>query len=818
METLNGLSSTEVTERKRRGQSNQFKARVGRGYWDIFRDNIFNLFNVVLFTLLLIVLLLRDYPTVFFAGFSVVTNSFLGMIQEISAKRKLDRMASLAAKTAHVIRDGERREISIKDIVIDDLIIIEPGDRMAVDGRILTSDALEVDESQLTGESDAVYKQVNDPVYSGSFCNAGSGLMVATKVGKDSTINQLSVIAKAYKNVLTPTQKKIAAIVEISVLIMAITAPMLWISSIGQGETTLGLVRNLVVFTTSMVPQGLVLVAILALTIGAVRISLHQTLIQRVNAVESLANVTVLCFDKTGTLTQNKLSVREIMPLNGQPLDAIRDQLAAYVRHLSYQNSTASAIAASVNGAVTSGGVGVGVFRSGNSGGEYTNKLREIPFTSARKWGAITFPSGSLVLGAPERILPADSPAQITATALAGEGMRLLAFAYAHELLESGATNGANICHQCTPIALIVMSDQIRDDIRTTLDDFRQLDVGLKVISGDNLETVRAIASQSGMSTRTAYTGDQLRAMSEEAFEAAVMQADAFARIEPDTKRRIVQALQKHGQYVAMVGDGVNDVPALKAANLAIVMNDGTQISKDVADIVLLNNAMSTLPLAFREGREITQTIYGTTKMFLAKNVYNFLLFIFIGFMMLPFPITPVQISVAAFGTVNMPAGLIAIGLLRPKFVRNFRTDVIDYLLITGLIGATVMALLFAVVYFATGGDLIVSRSVLSIFICLFGMMIVWNVQGVEVHDLRSFRRYWRVVLVSGLATVVTILAFYATPAFFEFRPPPQHTAVGLSINILIAALFCLTLMLVNQAIRHPYMLNRLWMLVDQEK
>lgn len=814
MTTFTGLSSAEVAERRKRGLSNRFEARVGRGYWDIFRDNIFNLFNVVLFTLLLIVLLLRDYPTVFFAGFSVVTNAFLGMIQEINAKRKLDRMASLAAKTAHVLRDGQRREISIKDIVVDDHIFIEPGDRMPVDGKILTSDALELDESQLTGESDPVYKNVENAVYSGSFCNAGSGLMVATKVGKDSTINQLSVIAKAYKNVLTPTQKKIAAIVELSVLFMIITAPMLWISSMLQDETTLGMVRNLVVFTTSMVPQGLVLVAILALTIGAVRISQHQTLIQRVNAVESLANVTVLCFDKTGTLTQNKLTVREIMPLNDQPLETIQVQLDAYVRQLSYQNSTASAIAASVNG---SGGL-IHNSANGNANGPFGTKLREIPFTSARKWGAITFQSGSLILGAPERLLPSDSPAQLMATSLAAQGMRLLAFAEAQELPYEIMANGASIQPYATPISLIVMSDQIRDDIRTTLDDFRQLNVKLKVISGDNLETVRAIAGQSGMSTEFAYTGDQLKAMSESDFEAAVQRADAFARIEPDTKRRIVNALQKQGEYVAMVGDGVNDVPALKAANLAIVMNDGTQISKDVADIVLLNNAMSTLPLAFREGREITQTIYGTTKMFLAKNVYNFLLFLFIGFMMLPFPITPVQISVAAFGTVNMPAGLIAIGLIRPKFVRNFRADVIDYLLVTGVLGATIMSLLYAVVYFASNGDLILSRSVLTIFICLFGMMIVWNVQGVEVYEPRSFIRYWRVVVVSGLTTVLTILAFYATPRFFEFRPPPPNTLLGQGISILIAALFCLTLMLVNQAMRHPYLLNRLWMLVDQEK
>jgi cation-transporting P-type ATPase E len=791
-----GLTSAEVVERVRRGQTNDFEARVGRTYWQIFRDNIFNLFNVILFTLLLIVLISRDYATVFFAGFSVVTNSFLGMIQEISAKRKLDQMASLAAQQARVWRDGQLQTIPIKQIVLDDVIELEPGDRIVVDGVVLNSDALEVDESQLTGESDAVLKNTGDPVSSGSFCIAGSGLMVATKVGRDSTLNKLSVIAKEYKNVLTPTQRKIAIIVEVSVLLMFIMGPMLFVSGFVQEVESLNLVRNGVVFVTSLVPQGLVLVAILSLTIGAVKISRHQTLIQRVNAVESLANVTVLCFDKTGTLTQNKLAVTEIIPLNGASPDQIHAQLYEYTTNLAYQNKTANAVASYV---------GQVKLRD-----KANRKLREIPFTSSRKWGALVFENETYILGAPERLIQ-DTVVTDQAQGLSALGMRVLAFAHTDELPES---TEYHLNGNVQPIALIVMSDQIREDIQTTLDDFREQNVRLKVISGDNVETVRAIASGAGLPTQVAYTGDVLSRMSDVELENAVIEADVFARIEPETKRRIIQALQRKGEYVAMVGDGVNDVPALKAANLAIVMNDGTQISKDVADIVLLNNAMSTLPLAFREGREITQTIYGTTKMFLTKNVYNMLMFVFIGFMMLPFPITPVQISWAAFGTVNMPAGFIAFGIIRPKYIERFRRDVIDYIITAGLIGAVALSVLFAVAYFTTGGDLEIARSAITIFICLFGMMIVWNVQGVEVYKPRTFIEHWQVVLISSLAAGLTIISFYALPTLFEFQPPAPNSL----LNVLIVALFLLTMMIINHGMEHRYLLNRFWMLVEREK
>jgi cation-transporting P-type ATPase E len=538
----------------------------------------------------------------------------------------------------------------------------------------------------------------------------------------------------------------------------------------------------------------LVLVAILALTIGAVKISLKQTLIQRVNAVESLANVTVLCFDKTGTLTQNKLAVTDILPVNGFSADSITHKLQHYTRSLSYQNRTAGAVAVFVSK--------VGLLPDGVS------KVREIPFTSSRKWGAVQFPDETLILGAPERMVKDPSVLQKT-TELSSQGLRILAFARSAKPLPD--TNYLN--DHCETLALIVMSDQIRHDIGVTLEDFRQLNVDLKVVSGDNLETVRAIAGDAGMPVDKAYTGDQLNSMDDNELEHAVMDASVFARIEPETKRRIVQALQRREQYVAMVGDGVNDVPALKAANLAIVMNDGTQISKDVADIVLLNNAMSTLPLAFREGREITQTVFGTMKMFLTKNFYNVLLFVFVGFMMMPFPITPAQISWAAFGTVNMPATFIAFGWLRPKYIASFRRDAMDYMVTAGMIGAVAIAVLFAITYFSTGYDLEITRSSITIFICLFGTVIVWNVQGVEILNPKSFGQHKWVVIISSIATTLTLISFYMFPKLFEFQPPTDFRLIAL-----ITSLFLLTLVMVDYSMRYRFLLSQLWMLVEREK
>ena len=801
-EEIAGLSLSEVGERQRRGDSNDFEARVGRSYWNIFRENVLNLFNIVLGTLLISVIALGDYATAFFAGFSVVSNTFFGMIQEFNAKRQLDRLAALAEQTVSCLRDGEWVNVPMRGVVKDEIIRIEPGDRLVVDGAILRADSLEMDESHLTGESDAISKGPDDDVFSGSFCTAGTGVMRATKVGADSHINRLSVIAKQYKLVKTPTQIKIDITVELAVLIMAIFVPLIFVTGFYVGNDFLEIVRNAVVFTTSLVPQGLVLVAILSLTIGAVKISRQQTLIQRVNAVESLANATVLCFDKTGTLTQNKLAVREINQIDEMDSGDIHIELHHYLRNLAHLNNTAQAINRYIERVVLDE--------------NYPIKLKEIPFSSGRKWAAVCLPDKTLLMGAPERLLPSDHPHYQQAEALARDGMRVLAFA---EMAGEPDVTAGVASYDVKPLALIVMSDQIRDDIQETLAAFREEGLTHKVISGDNLETVRAIAKGAGMDTGSrAYTGAELDAMGEGEFDNAVRESHVFARIEPDTKQRIVEALRRSGEYVSMVGDGVNDVPALKAANLAIVMNDGTQISKDVADIVLLNNAMSTLPRAFREGKETTQTIFGTMKMFLVRNFFMVAFFVFIAFMSLPFPITPVQISWATFGTVNLPATFIAFGWLRPNFMAQFRRDVLDYIFTMGFIGAVMMALLYLIVWFGSGGDLRMTRSSITIMVALYGMLITWHIQGIDFYQPDTFRQHWRIALMSSVLTALTIIAMYLDPYLFEFNPPRWDGANGSLMIVAIAALFLLTMVLLSHGLKYRYLLLRFWDLLAPDR
>lgn len=794
-----GLSSQEVQERIKKGETNHYLARVNRTYWDIIRDNVFNLFNIILFTLLGIVLILQDYGTVFFAGISVFMNTFLGMIQEMNAKIRLDKLATLTVQKAFVIRNGQKEEILMRDVVKDDVLLLEPGTKAVVDGVVLSSDSLEMDEALLTGESDAVLKEKGAEIFSGSFCTAGTGLMKAVRVGANSNVNQLTETAKEYKSVKTPTQKRLDIVVEISVIIMLTFVPLILINNLFSTQPPLPFlqaVRNAVVFVTTLVPQGLVLTAILALSIGAIKISRRDTLVQKVNAVESLANVTVLCFDKTGTLTKNQLAVDDIMALSDMPMDEIQQHLANYLANLAYQNRTAVAVSEYIGQVATADSI---------------VKEREIPFTSGRKWGAIVFSDSTWVMGAPERIVPQDNPNYQTSIELSQEGKRVLALAKLAK-----APDNDDILGSAEVVAYVVMSDQIRDDIQDTLESLANENIQLKVISGDNIETVKAVAQEAGMVITLAYTGDELNVMSDNDFALAVQQANVFARVEPNTKRHIVAALQGQQEYVAMVGDGVNDVPALKQAELAIVMNDGTQISKDVADIVLLNNAMSTLPTAFSEGREITQTIFGTTKMFLIRGGYHVAYFVFITFLGLPFPITPIQISWVTFGSLNMPAMLMTIPLIRPQFIKNYREDVVDYILVSAFVGSFMVVIVYVTAYFGTNRDTEIARSIVTFFIMLFNMHNVLIVMGFDLYNLETYKQLKRaIMLLFGLA-IFTVVTLYGKPGWFEFTPVTPFSHPWLFAQVV--ACFLLGIVLVASLLRHRYMLNRIWALLEKDE
>jgi len=817
-----GLTTAQVAERIARGEVNNVKVQVGRTYWQIIRDNIFNLFNVVLAILCLILLFFGDTANVIFASFSVVLNSVVGLVQEIAAKRALEQLAAMSIQQVGVWRDGGLIEIPLTGIVKDDVIPVEPGDRIAVDGRVIHADALEMDEALLTGESDAVYKELEAALFSGSFVVGGSGVMVATAVGTESTLTKLAMTAKQYRHPLTPTQQQINRLVRIAVVVMVLFAPMTALAGLVTHQATIDIVRNTVVLVTSMVPQGLVLVTTISLSLGALVISRNRTLVQRVNAVESMANVNVLCFDKTGTLTRNQLTVTEIIPLNGASPEAIQDALRWYVGNLSHQNKTAGAITTYLHA----------------EDADITDhpKIAEIPFTSGRKWGAVIFPDGAYILGAPERVLDSGGgDALETSAALAAEGQRVLAFARTE-----GTPTAEKLTVARQALALIVMSDKVRPEIGKTIQQFTDLGVALKVISGDNLETVRAIAHDAGMPEAKAFTGDQIEAMSALELETALKEANVFARVEPETKRRLIRALKASGNYVAMVGDGVNDVPALKEANMAVAMNDGAQIAKDVADLVLLDNSMTTLPFAFERGKTITQKIFSTTRIFLSKNFYTVLAFIFIGFMALPFPTTPILISWLTFGLVNVPGGLITFDLIKPAYSRDFTKNVIRYVLAVVLVGGLIMAGVYMLMYLTrydgefraalgaispeglvryesgqVAADPLLSlqdegaitraenaaqratrdatRSALLFFMTLYGLIIFWNTMGLDVFKPETLRTHKGITALGIVFATVTVLPPYFLPNVFQGWVNPALDLLLIALIGAALAIFALS-------------------------
>jgi cation-transporting ATPase E len=734
-DALHGLTSAEVADRIRRGLTNKFQPRTSRTTAQILADNLFNIFNLTIVTLLILMLALGRGSDAVFAGSSAVLNTLIGLIQEMRAKRALDRLAALSMGTARVRRDGRSLDIPIDQIVQGDLIEIAPGDKIVVDGTCRWEDAVEVDESLITGESDSIDKNVGDAMTSGSFVTAGRALMRAERIGADSYVNRLGQTASGYKFVPTPIQQKINAIVAVSVVGMLLFGPLRIVSGVVTAHSVAETIVEATILVTTFVPQGLVLATTLALSFGAVRISLQQTLVQRINAVESMANVTVLCFDKTGTLTQNLLSVVEIIPLgNGAP-DQARALLSHYVGSLATLNKTAGAIAE---------------FVGASSGGPV--KQAEVSFTSTRKWGGATFADGrTYLLGAPELLID-DAAAREQASRMAQSGLRVLAFAVsAHGL------NGDRLPDGREPLALIVLRDTPRDDIQSTLEAFVARGVRLKVISGDNAETVAAIARAAGMHVTEAVTGAQLEAMHGSAFREAVQRANVFARITPETKQRIVDALTAQGEYVAMVGDGVNDVPALKAARLGIAMYDGAQIAKDVADLVLLNNALSTLPHALSEGYYTTQKIYATAKMFLTRNVYMILMFIMVGFMALPFPGQVRHLSWSAISTTSLPALFVTLGWIKPRPIRAFRRQVLGYIVVSGLIGSVALTIAYTTAYLVSGRDTSLAQSVMTIVAAIYGILIFWDVHGVIPFEPVTFRHNTREAIVGIGVAIVTL-------------------------------------------------------------
>ncbi len=655
-----GLTSAEVAERTAAGQVNVVTETTGRTTGEIIRANVVTRFNILLGVLLLIILIIVQQPRDALFGIVLVSNAAIGIVQELRAKRTLDRLALLTAPLASVMRDGRQVQVPVDEIVKDDVIAISTGDQVPVDGPVIRARGLEIDESLLTGESDPVVKEVGDTCLSGSFVVAGSGWFRAQRVGDDGYAASLAREAKKFTLVASELRDGVNWIIGgVSWIVGPMILLVLW-SQLRLDADWKSALSSGVAGAVGMIPQGLVLLTSLAFAVGVVRLGRRNVLVQELPAIEGLARVDTVCFDKTGTLTEGTLAVRDVIVLGEREPD---DGLAALVAAEPEPNATLKAIGDRFDSPPGWRAEGA------------------VPFSSARKWSAASFADqGTWVLGAPEIVLPGNARVGAQAERLAEEGSRVVLLAWTDYPL-----SGESLPRQLQPVALVTLGDRIREDAAATLRYFAAQGVQAKVISGDHPETVAAIAREVGVPGSANAVDARRLPQDAEAFADVVNEATVFGRVTPHQKRAMVQALQSRGHVVAMTGDGVNDVLALKDADIGVAIGSGSAASRAVAQLVLIDGEFSTLPDVVGEGRKVISNIERVANLFVTKTVYAVFIALAIGLVGRPFPFLPRHLTLVGTVTIGVPAFFLALApsadRARPGFVRR----VLSFSLPTGL-------------------------------------------------------------------------------------------------------------------------------------
>ena len=721
LDSFKGLSEDAAIAIRASGQGNNVELRTGRSYSEIMQQNLFTFINTVFFAITVVMILLGRPGDAFLVVVVIFGSVVISIFQEIWAKRKLDAIALLKRPQVTVVREGKEKVIDQGEVVLGDLLVIRPGDQLVVDGVVVGTGRIEMDESLLTGESDMIPKIAGDEVFSGSFCVTGTANYKAEKVGKDTTAYQVMASAKAFRQNYTPLQQEINTIIRVFLLIACFLLILLVISMFSRSLSITDAVLIAAVIL-GLVPVGLYIAITLAYGTGAVRMAGQNVLIQQVNAVESLSNVDVLCMDKTGTLTTNQISLQTIYPL-GLTTSEVENILGNYAINTKAGNKTSEAIAAACPG---------------------TEKpvSAEVPFSSARKWSAIAFPGqGTYILGAPEIL---GSVVQITPEMLeyiqmqADQGLRVVLFAHAsQEIAPPTPDHPPALPEELAAIAILSFSDQLRPLARETLDSFARAGIKLKIISGDNPKTVAALAKQAGLDAgEQVISGTQLAQMDESQFAAAASNT-IFGRITPEQKAQLVRKLRQQGFYVAMTGDGVNDVLSLKQANLGIAMESGSQATRGVADIILLNDSFGALPKAFLEGQRIRNALQDALKLFIVRGFAFTLLIFCTGMVTQSFPLNNKHSSLLALLGVGLPTMLIPLWAKPERVNRGSIVRSQLHFVLSSTLTLTLVALLVYFMYVVKAVldlppdanpaqvNLLVPRSALVTIILLCQMLLI---------------------------------------------------------------------------------------------
>lgn len=613
-----------------------------RSYRSIVRANVFTLFNLILVVFGVLTLVFADWRDALFLGV-LVSNSAIGITQEIRAKRALDRLAALVQPTATVVRDGTPREAQVEELVVGDLVRLVAGDQVVADGRLVEADALTLDESIVTGESEPVARRGGEEVRSGSFAAEGAGAYEVTAVGHESYAVRIAGEARTFRHPRSPLERALNRLLLTLVVIMVplgvLLGAALWERRTPPSEA----IPTSVAAVVSLIPEGLILLAGLTYAVAALRMARRGALVQQLNAVESLASVDVLCLDKTGTLTESKLRVVDVA--------GDRSELGRLAASFPAGNDTLAAIAEACPAPPEA-------------------PQAVVPFSSRWRWSGARVSGRDLVLGAPELFDLGGLADRVAREA--ADGRRVVAFGTSPEPLEA-VDRAAPPRFQATGIAVI--AERLRPEARATVEYFRREGVALKVISGDRPETVAAIARDAGIPVSKPLDGGALPADAR-ALARALEKTNVVGRISPEDKKRVVEALAAEGHYVAMVGDGVNDVPALKASRLAIAQGAGTQMAKSVADLVLVRGDFAAVPAMVREGRQVLRNLQRVARLFVTKSAFAAFLILSAGLTPAAYPLLPRHLTLAATLTIGIPAFFLALAPSRgafraPSFLRD---------------------------------------------------------------------------------------------------------------------------------------------------
>lgn len=749
-----GLSSAEAEHRLARlGEPQPIGSR---SVSSIVIANVFTLFNAIILVFFILVLSQQLWADALF-GVIAAVNSGIGIRQELKAKETLDNLALLVAPRAQAIRDGEPVELGADEVVPGDVVRVEPGDQLIADGEVISSRGLTIDESLLTGEADGIRKRPADRLLSGSFSISGSGYYELDAVRGDSYAERIAGEAKAFRHPPSPLQLEINQVLKATTIVLVPLAAAMLLGFTARDVGFTEAAQTATAGLITLIPEGLVLLMSVTLAVAAVRLAKQHTLIQQMAATEALAAVDTICVDKTGTLTDGTL---ELIAVEGAPGDdGVERVLGRFAASAGERNRTLEVIADAFPA-------------------EPQRVVGEVPFSSQWKWSGLTLAGElgqrSFVIGAPDVLIESGAltlPQQMQETleAESAAGRRVIAFGEASAGLPADPERQA--APKLEPRALIVLEETLRPDAGETLEFMRTQDVDLKLISGDARQTVTAVAKALGVPADAGVIEGPDLPEEPSALTEAALQNTIFCRITPDQKKALVAALSDSGRFTAMIGDGVNDVPALKQARLAVAMGSGSQVTKGIADIVLLRDQFSMLPRAIAEGRRIARNIHRLGRLYMTKTVYAGVLILAQALVGFPFPFLPRHLTIAAFLTIGIPSLVLALAPSEGPLYRGRLLRALSAFAVPAGVGIAAGSLLsFFFVDLLFGGSLEEGRTAATTTLIVLGLAFLLLLERGPGREHIAIQSYM-LAMVSGLgALFALILAVGPLRDFFELE------------------------------------------------